>query len=137
MGAQARRAGAGGLRRARARRPRRRSSRHHGRRPVTAVQEQLGLAFPVDDDAATRAAIVDDLHDTLFIEAGAGSGKTQSLVDRVVSLVMRAKVPMREIVAVTFTEKAAAELRDRIRRELEHCAGEGDEAARAALDELD
>jgi ATP-dependent exoDNAse (exonuclease V) beta subunit len=104
---------------------------------VTAVQEQLGLAFPVDEDAATRAAIVAELDETLFVEAGAGSGKTQSLVDRVVALVTRGGVPMREIVAVTFTEKAAAELRDRIRRALEQGATEGDARAREALDELD
>ena len=90
-----------------------------------------------DEDAATRAAIVDDLDHTLFIEASAGSGKTKSLVDRVVALVTRAQVPMREIVAVTFTDKAAAELRDRIRRELELVALAGDDLARAALDELD
>ncbi|HXY95019.1 MAG TPA: UvrD-helicase domain-containing protein, partial [Acidimicrobiia bacterium] len=132
---------------------------------MSAVQEQLGFTF--DEDAVTRAAIVDDLADTLFVEAGAGSGKTKSLVDRVVALVMHARVPMREIVAVTFTEKAASELRDRIRRELElsvRAAGTlrrneagperpgaegtesgepewralaGDELAREALDELD
>jgi ATP-dependent exoDNAse (exonuclease V) beta subunit len=104
------------------------------------VQEQLGLAFlagDVDEDTRTRAAIVDDLGDTLFVEAGAGSGKTQSLVDRVVALVTRAGVPMRAIVAVTFTEKAAAELRDRIRRELELAALAGDGLASAALDDLD
>ena len=39
---------------------------------------------------ATRVAIADDLGDTLFVEAGAGSGKTKSLVDRVVALVRRA-----------------------------------------------
>jgi ATP-dependent exoDNAse (exonuclease V) beta subunit len=99
------------------------------------VQQELG--FVVDEDAATRAAIVDDLDHTLFIEAGAGSGKTKSLVDRVVALVTRAAVPMREIVAVTFTEKAAAELRDRIRRQLELVALTGDALARAALDDLD
>ena len=87
---------------------------------MTVVQPELELV--VDEDAATRAAIVDDLGDTLFVEAGAGSGKTKSLVDRVVALVTRAGVPMREIAAVTFTEKAAAELRDRIRRELEQVA---------------
>ena len=67
-----------------------------------------------------RAAIVHERDVTLFVEAGAGSGKTKSLVDRIVALITRSGVPMREIVAVTFTEKAAAELRDRIRRELEH-----------------
>ena len=55
---------------------------------------------------------------TLFVEAGAGTGKTSSLVQRVVSLVVDEHVPLREIAAVTFTEKAAAELRDRLRKEL-------------------
>ena len=131
-------------------------------------EEQLGLAFDLDEgdeDTRTRSAIVTDLDGTLFVEAGAGSGKTQSLVDRVVALVTVGRVPMREIVAVTFTEKAAAELRDRIRRALEQSerrepgilassergpsgparsaesgrgvALTGDELARVALDELD
>jgi ATP-dependent exoDNAse (exonuclease V) beta subunit len=95
----------------------------------------------LDEDLATRAAIVDALDETLFVEAGAGSGKTKALVDRIVALVVQRDVPMREIAAVTFTEKAAAELRDRIRRALEPLAGEGDTvtAARAtlALEELD
>jgi ATP-dependent exoDNAse (exonuclease V) beta subunit len=105
-----------------------------------------GELFAVDPDTATRKAIVERLHDTLFVEAGAGSGKTQSLVNRVLALVTADDgVPMREIVAVTFTEKAASELRDRIRKALERTArGGGDvpgpEAmtrARDALDELD
>jgi ATP-dependent helicase/nuclease subunit A len=94
----------------------------------------------LDEDIATRTAIAEALDETLFIEAGAGSGKTKALVDRVVALVTRRDVPMREIAAVTFTEKAAAELRDRIRRALEVAArASGDEAARAAvaLEELD
>jgi len=108
-----------------------------GREPVVAL----------DADAAARHAIATQLDTTLFVEAGAGSGKTKSLVDRVLALVTVAHVPMREIVAVTFTEKAAAELRDRIRRALEQVAGDdtvpnpmgAGAAARAAdaLDDLD
>jgi ATP-dependent helicase/nuclease subunit A len=105
--------------------------------PVS-VQPRL---LTLDDDAATRDAIVTDLDATLFVEAGAGSGKTQALVDRVVALVTVGDVPMREIAAVTFTEKAAAELRDRIRRELERATGHDDSVvagrATAALEELD
>ncbi len=81
------------------------------------------------DDAA-RAAVRDDLDDTLFLEAGAGSGKTTSLVERFVALVA-AGVPADRIAAVTFTEKAAGELADRVRQALEH---EGDQAS---LDRLD
>ena len=106
------------------------------------VDRQQSLSLdPVDPDQLARIAIEHDLHATLFVEAGAGSGKTKSLVDRVCALVTVGDVPMREIAAVTFTEKAAAELRDRIRRELERRAASGVEpaASRAALalDELD
>jgi ATP-dependent helicase/nuclease subunit A len=91
-----------------------------------------------DEDQVAREAIVERLDDTLFVEAGAGSGKTKSLVDRVHALVTTG-VPMREIAAITFTEKAAAELRDRIRQRLEAAALVDATAsvARTALDELD
>src|SRR5262249_16739267 len=68
------------------------------------------------DDAA-GVAIETALAGTLFVEAGAGTGKTAALVSRVVGLV-RAGVPMRAIAAITFTEKAASELRARVRAEL-------------------
>ena len=51
------------------------------------------------------------------VEGGAGSGTTKSLVDRVCQLVGEGK-PIRSIAAVTFTEAAASELRDRLRAEL-------------------
>src|SRR5690349_25179245 len=88
----------------------------------------------LDEDLATRRAIVEALDETLFVEAGAGSGKTKALVDRIVALIVERDVPMREIAAVTFTEKAAAELRDRIRRSLEPAARADDPvvAARAS-----
>jgi ATP-dependent helicase/nuclease subunit A len=81
------------------------------------VVDQLAL-FADSGDASSRDAIRTRLDATLFVEAGAGTGKTAALVDRVVALV-GAGVPMRAIAAITFTEKAAAELRDRVRRELE------------------
>ncbi|MHB8463389.1 MAG: UvrD-helicase domain-containing protein [Acidimicrobiales bacterium] len=81
-------------------------------------------------DQAARARIASDLDTTLFVEAGAGSGKTTTLVDRVVALVATGAAELRSIAAITFTEKAATELRDRLRRELAAtCPG--------ALDQLD
>ncbi len=155
---QARRPRAAGLRDARRTGSRRRRPRR--RRRMTAEKRRSGAVLrerdggaestigavqqsflDLDEDLATRAAIVEALDDTLFVEAGAGSGKTKALVDRVVALITQRDVPMREIAAVTFTEKAAAELRDRIRRALEETAREGSgvAAARAAgaLEELD
>ncbi|MGI8662884.1 MAG: UvrD-helicase domain-containing protein [Acidimicrobiales bacterium] len=74
-------------------------------------------------DAAARRHISDDLDRNLFVEAGAGTGKTTVLVARVVNLVARGVlVEPSELVAITFTEAAAAELRDRIRGALERAA---------------
>ena len=83
---------------------------------------------PPDQDA--RTTIAERLDQTLFVEAGAGSGKSTALVGRVLELVATGTVRLAEVAAITFTEKAAAELRDRIRQQLEQTA----EAARAAGD---
>jgi ATP-dependent exoDNAse (exonuclease V) beta subunit len=99
---------------------------------------------PVDDDARR---VIRTAHDaTLFVEAGAGTGKTTALVDRVVALIASGRVGLRSLGAITFTEAAAAELRDRIRYALELAAAGGDEhvteqdqrdRCRAALQELE
>jgi ATP-dependent exoDNAse (exonuclease V) beta subunit len=89
-------------------------------------------------DGAARDRIRTDTDTTLFVEAGAGSGKTHALVDRVITLVLRDGVPLRTIAAVTFTEKAGAELRDRLRVEFEKARkGGAGQLADAALDDLD
>lgn len=93
-------------------------------------------------DQTARDAIRHSTESTLFVEAGAGSGKTSSLVDRVRQLVVVDGVLLRHIAAVTFTEKAAAELRDRLRSAFEEVARSttDDEActhATLALDDLD
>ncbi len=53
----------------------------------------------------------------LCVTASAGSGKTAVLVERVLHLVRECHVPLERIVAITFTEKAAAEMKDRLRSE--------------------
>ncbi len=75
---------------------------------------------PSDDEA--RQVIATNLDETLFVEASAGTGKTTSLVQRIVNLVANGKTTMDRIAAITFTELAAAELRDRVRQELEKAA---------------
>ncbi len=94
-------------------------------------------------DAADRELIgVGGLDRTLFVEAGAGTGKTTALVNRITNLVLCLEAPISEIAAITFTEAAAAELQGRIRASFEHHAvSEADprrrELAAAALAELD
>ena len=73
--------------------------------------------MPADEEARRR--IQHDLGMTLFVEASAGTGKTTSLVQRVTNLVAAGVTTLDRIAAITFTEAAAAELRDRIRADLE------------------
>ena len=55
---------------------------------------------------------------SLCVTAGAGTGKTKVLVDRYLRILERGKVPVQSILALTFTEKAAAEMRERVRKAL-------------------
>ena len=71
------------------------------------------------NDAETTNRIVSALDANLLVEAGAGTGKTYALVSRVVALIKSGKATMRGIVAITFTEAAAAELSERIRSRME------------------
>ena len=73
----------------------------------------------VKDDAEARRAIAEDLDDTLIVEAAAGTGKTTELVNRILRVLSTGRATMGEIVAVTFTEKAAGELKLRLRETLE------------------
>jgi ATP-dependent exoDNAse (exonuclease V) beta subunit len=83
------------------------------------------------DDAA-RQAIAGDLDTTLVVEAAAGTGKTTELVNRVLAVIASGKARMGEIVAVTFTEKAAGELKLRLRQTLEQRRGDPGVDPRAA-----
>jgi ATP-dependent helicase/nuclease subunit A len=53
------------------------------------------------------------------VTAGAGSGKTRILVARYLDMLLKENIPLQQLLAITFTEKAAAEMIQRIRDELE------------------
>ena len=93
-------------------------------------------------DAAVRGRIESELGTSLFVEAGAGAGKTTALVSRIVALIASGRAKVEDIAAITFTEAAAAELRERVREGLERrTAGGGSdreaERCRAALEGLE
>lgn len=76
----------------------------------------MNLFTPLDIEI--RKEIEENLDQTLVVAAGAGTGKTTLLTRRYVALLKNKNVAPSEIVAITFTKKAAAELRERIRNEM-------------------
>ena len=66
-----------------------------------------------------RDLITTELDRTLIVEAAAGTGKTTELVKRIVAVIAHQRATIDQIVAVTFSEKAAGELKLRLRVELE------------------
>ena len=70
-------------------------------------------------DAGARDRIRNDLDTTLVVEAAAGTGKTSELVRRVISVLKSGRASLGQIVAVTFTDAAAGELKLRLRAEIE------------------
>ena len=70
-------------------------------------------------DEAARQAIRSQLDDTLVVEAAAGTGKTTELVHRVMALLLSGRTTLARLVALTFTEKAAGEMKLRLRTEIE------------------
>ena len=71
-------------------------------------------------DRKARDQIRNDLNKTLVVEAAAGTGKTTELVNRIISVLASGRTTVDRIVAVTFTDKAAGELKLRLRAGLEN-----------------
>jgi ATP-dependent helicase/nuclease subunit A len=103
---------------------------------LSATAESLGAA-PTDrkptpeQEAAIGAAAGD-----VLLEAGAGTGKTGVMVDRYCRLVCDERVSPDSVLAFTFTDKAAAELRQRIRAQLSARAAAGSERAGELLSQI-
>ncbi len=71
---------------------------------------------PPPDQAERERALLSKVN--LAVTAGAGTGKTTLLVDKVLHKVLEEKIKIDRILALTFTEKAANEMKLRLRREL-------------------
>jgi ATP-dependent exoDNAse (exonuclease V) beta subunit len=74
-----------------------------------------------------QARVIESTENDILVEAGAGSGKTTTMVNRYVNLLAEREYEPREILAFTFTDKAAGELREKVRKARQQLAvNEGD-----------
>jgi ATP-dependent helicase/nuclease subunit A len=73
----------------------------------------------LQSDELARQRIRSSLDESLIVEASAGTGKTSELVRRIVAVLGEGKTSIDKIAAVTFTHKAAGELKLRLREELD------------------
>jgi ATP-dependent exoDNAse (exonuclease V) beta subunit len=94
------------------------------------VSTEQASAAPARQPTPEQAAAIAIRGKDVLLEAGAGTGKTGVMVDRYCRLVCDSGLSPDAILAFTFTDKAAAELRQRIRAELTRRAERG--SARAA-----
>jgi ATP-dependent exoDNAse (exonuclease V) beta subunit len=81
------------------------------------------------DDRAARERIHNSLGESLLVEASAGTGKTTELVARIVRVLATGTGRIENVAAVTFTHKAAGELKIRLRQELDRARHDAAEAA--------
>jgi DNA helicase-2/ATP-dependent DNA helicase PcrA len=92
-----------------------------GRHSAAAIAEALGQPVPTPE----QAAVIESTAPACLVVAGAGSGKTETMAGRVVWLVANEFVRPDQVLGLTFTRKAAAELAARIRRRLSQLARHG------------
>ena len=82
------------------------------------MSKQSSASLTRDDES--RRIIREELGTNLLVEAGAGSGKTQMLAERMAAGIASGAYEIEYLVAVTFTRKAASELRGRFHLALEN-----------------
>ena len=93
-------------------------------------------------DERTRQSVQSKLKTSLYVEAGAGSGKTSALVSRLSAIFTEGEATPTQVAAITFTRAAAFEMRSRVRAKLEEEIADAEDAEKIArlqevIDSLD
>ncbi|GAA1833878.1 UvrD/REP family DEAD/DEAH box helicase [Agromyces salentinus] len=86
------------------------------------IATRLGLHLPTPEQ---QAVIEADPHGASIVVAGAGSGKTETMANRVVWLLANGHVGVADVLGLTFTRKAAGELAERVRERVAQLVAEG------------
>ena len=93
------------------------------------------------NDESTRLRAAKELEKSFILDAGAGTGKTTVLLSRILETILTGKSDLDHIVAITFTEKAAGELKVRLRFELEQAlkqtGGAAEKRVRQAVSDIE
>jgi ATP-dependent helicase/nuclease subunit A len=79
-------------------------------------------AFPSMSATTPQQSAAIIARGNILVAAGAGTGKTSTVTERCLDLVLRERCSIEEILMVTFTEAAAAEMRERLRKKIREAA---------------
>jgi ATP-dependent DNA helicase UvrD/PcrA len=93
--------------------------------PGTISARDIALAIGRPEPTPEQVAVIEAPTAPLLVVAGAGSGKTETMAARVVWLVANQLTTPDQVLGLTFTRKAAAELAERVRRRLRRLAAKG------------
>ncbi|MFF2051298.1 UvrD-helicase domain-containing protein [Leifsonia sp. NPDC058194] len=97
-----------------------------GARPARAVSAvEIARALGLPEPTVQQQAVIEAPVRPAIVVAGAGSGKTETMANRVVWLLANGHARVPEILGLTFTRKAAGELAARIRTRIEQLDGSG------------
>lgn len=75
------------------------------------------MICPEKNEQEKRKSIITNIHENVFVEAGAGAGKTGLVIQRVVNQIKSGAYKADEIAIITFTNKATEELYSRVGKE--------------------
>ena len=91
---------------------------------MTTHREEISAPLQMGEtDAEPRQRAATELDTSFLVEAGAGTGKTSVLLQRLLTVLRTGRSRLERIAAITFTEKAATELRIRLRTEIDAALG--------------